>query len=85
MAFYATQLKNCRRVLLYDYFSEHFTAAECNRMCDNCQRVAANRGGGGDGSVDVRDCVEVARAAVDLLKKMRGPSASEIVISITWC
>jgi superfamily II DNA helicase RecQ len=70
MAFYSTNLTACRRVLLYRYFSEHFSAAECHRMCDNCKQLAPQRG------VVERECIEVARAAFALLQKMRGPGPS---------
>jgi superfamily II DNA helicase RecQ len=27
----------CRRAALAEHFGEHVGAAECNKMCDNCQ------------------------------------------------
>jgi len=38
MAGYAFDLMHCRRQLIAQHFSEHWTSVECNQMCDNCQK-----------------------------------------------
>jgi len=37
MAGYAFDLTQCRRQLIAQHFSEHWTSVECNQMCDHCQ------------------------------------------------
>ena len=37
---YCEEAVQCRRVMMLSHFSEKFSAASCQRTCDNCQNNA---------------------------------------------
>lgn len=60
MVRYATQHKDCRRVIVSRYFSEPFSKAQCNGMCDVCAGALG---------VEAVDCTAVARGILVTLKQ----------------
>ena len=60
MVRYATQHKDCRRVIVSRYFSEPFSKSQCNGMCDVCAGALG---------VEAVDCTAVARGILVTLKQ----------------
>jgi bloom syndrome protein len=76
MANYCENKSDCRRQQVLQYFSESFSAKDCEAGCDNCKS---------ESTYAKKDCTAVAVAAVELVKSFRDENVTLIACGDILC
>ncbi|KAM3551043.1 hypothetical protein MY1884_007928 [Beauveria asiatica] len=65
---------DCRRTEVLRYFGEDFSAAQCQKTCDNCQSAKVFE------QKDLSDCARSAIQVVQLQNKLTAPQCADILL-----